>query len=64
MSTHAATPVSREIVLMVAARIGCDPRTARKLLEHGVDGIRNVVHQERARAVLAELGIGKPEPTL
>jgi hypothetical protein len=59
MSNTSSVPrghkVTHERVMIVAAKVGCDPRTARKALEEGEDALRHVVHRERFREVIAEL---------
>lgn len=51
---------SRAAVLMAAAKIGCCPATAEKILTHGAAAARNRVHRERAPGVLEELGFALP----
>jgi hypothetical protein len=54
---HTPGRPSRATVLIVAAKIGCDPRVAEKIIVHGPDAARNRVHRERAPEVLAEMGL-------
>lgn len=59
---HTTHTPDRETVYIVAARVGCDPRLARRIVEQGPTAARNVVQRERAERVCAELGlhIGAP----
>lgn len=52
----------RATVLLAAAKIGCDPRTAEKILRDGPRAARNRVHRERASGALAEMGIVHDSP--
>jgi hypothetical protein len=61
--TVVAARPSRALILTVAARMECDPRTAEKAIIGGPDAVRNHVHRERAAAVLTEMGISPKEPS-
>lgn len=50
----------RSTVLTFAGRAGIDPRTARRILEEGVDAVRVEAIRERAARVLEEMGL-KPK---
>jgi hypothetical protein len=48
--------MGRATILKLAAEAGCDPRSARKAMEHGADAVRGLVG-ERVAAAAAKLGI-------
>ena len=65
MSTQHTVPTptqrpARATVYLVAALARCHLRTAVKILAHGPDAVVGDDLRERARAALAELGLGPP----
>ena len=51
------TRFAPELILLVASRVGCDPRTAVRLLQEGPEVVRSKYIRARAVPVLQELGI-------
>jgi len=46
-----------ELALALAARTGCDPRTAARALREGPDAIRTTLLRERLSRAMGEMGI-------
>jgi hypothetical protein len=62
-NSNRASKIDRATVLMAAAKIGCSPPVAEKILVHGASAARNRVHRERGQQVRIELGLDTDTPT-
>ena len=54
------TMLASKNALRIAAECGCDPRTAHRALNEGVDSIRTLYVREAIVAAAAKLGIALP----
>lgn len=59
---NTTTKIDRATILMAAAKIGCCPSVAEKILLSGADAARNRVHRERGQQVRVELGLDAKAP--
>jgi hypothetical protein len=55
MDIEGMTPY--EIALTLAARTGCDPRTALRAMREGPDAIRKTIVRERLERAMGEMGV-------